>query len=250
MSEWVTGKVLKIQHWTKKLFSLVVTAPVSSFTAGQFTKVRMEANGSIIQRAYSYVNAPENNNLEFYMVMVPNGKMTPYLVKKRPGEEILISKNSSGFFILKEIPSSKILWMLATGTAIGPYLSILQSGNDLEKFKHLVLVYAVRYQEDLSYLSLINTLKKRYSNKLKTITVLSREVNTASNSLKGRITTLIKNGMLEEEAGLNLNKNTSHVMLCGNPNMVKETRDLLMTTRNMNKHLRRSSGHITVEQYW
>lgn len=46
-----------------------------------------------------------------------------------------IVSDAAGFFVLDEIPDCDTLWMLATGTAIGPYLSILQYGKDLERFK-------------------------------------------------------------------------------------------------------------------
>ncbi len=46
-----------------------------------------------------------------------------------------VVSEAAGFFVLDEVPDCETLWMLATGTAIGPYLSILQLGKDLERFK-------------------------------------------------------------------------------------------------------------------
>lgn len=66
MADWVTGKVTKVQNWTDALFSLTVHAPVLPFTAGQFTKLGLEIDGERVQRAYSYVNSPDNPDLEFY----------------------------------------------------------------------------------------------------------------------------------------------------------------------------------------
>ena len=73
MADWVTGKVTKVQNWTDALFSLTVHAPVLPFTAGQFTKLGLEIDGERVQRAYSYVNSPDNPDLEFYLVTVPDG---------------------------------------------------------------------------------------------------------------------------------------------------------------------------------
>ena len=64
-------------------------------------------------------------------------------------------------FVLDEVPDCDTLWMLSTGTAIGPFLSILQYGKDLERFRHIVLVHAVRYAADLSYLPLMRELQKK-----------------------------------------------------------------------------------------
>ncbi|WNN48342.1 ferredoxin--NADP(+) reductase [Siccibacter colletis] len=248
MADWVTGKVTQIQHWTDSLFSLTVHAPIKPFTAGQFTKLGLEIDGERVQRAYSYVNAPGNENLEFYLVNVPEGKLSPRLHAMQPGDELMVVSDAAGFFVLDEVPDCDTLWMLATGTAIGPYLSILQEGIGLERFNHLVLVHAVRYAADLSYLPLMLELQERYAGKLRIQTVVSRE--TVSGSLTGRVPALIDSGELEQAVGLPMTTENSHVMLCGNPQMVRDTQQLLKENRQMTKHLRRRPGHMTAEHYW
>lgn len=248
MADWVTGKVTQIQHWTDSLFSLTVHAPIKPFTAGQFTKLGLEIDGERVQRAYSYVNAPGNENLEFYLVNVPEGKLSPRLHAMQPGDELMVVSDAAGFFVLDEVPDCATLWMLATGTAIGPYLSILQEGIGLERFNHLVLVHAVRYAADLSYLPLMLELQERYAGKLRIQTVVSRE--TVSGSLTGRVPALIDSGELEQAVGLTMTTENSHVMLCGNPQMVRDTQQLLKENRQMTKHLRRRPGHMTAEHYW
>lgn len=247
MAEWVVGTVLDVTHWTSSLFRLRVKAPIHTFTAGQFTKLALEISGEKIQRAYSFVNAPEDDCLEFYLVNIPQGRLSPRLHQLNPGDHVLITQQAAGFFVLDEVPDCQTLWMIASGTAIGPYLSILQHGHDLDRFEHIVLVHAVRYADDLSYLSLMEQLKQRYT-KLKILTIVSREQH--HQSLQGRIPELLLNGKLEEAAGLSISKEHSHIMLCGNPQMVADTRKLLKEARQMDKHLRRKPGHITSENYW
>ena len=225
MADWVTGKVVKVEFWTDALFSLTVHAPVHPFTAGQFAKLGLEIDGERVQRAYSYVNAPGNPDLEFYLVTVPEGKLSPRLAALQPDDEVLIVSEAAGFFVLEEVPDC-----------------------DLDRFKNLVLVHAVRYAADLSYLPLMLELQKRYEGKLRIQTVVSRE--TVPGSLTGRVPALIENGALEAAVGLPMNSDTSHVMLCGNPQMVRDTQQLLKETRQMAKHLRRRPGHITAEHYW
>ena len=60
----------------------------------------------------------------------------------------------------------------------------------------------------------------------------------------------LESGALEASVGLPMNAETSHVMLCGNPQMVRDTQQLLKETRQMTKHLRRRPGHMTAEHYW
>ncbi|MDU6409485.1 MAG: ferredoxin--NADP(+) reductase [Yersiniaceae bacterium] len=248
MAEWVTGKVTQVEHWTDGLFSIRVKAPIDAFTAGQFAKLALEIDGERVQRAYSYVNAPSDENLEFYLVTVPEGKLSPKLHALQPGDELMVTKEAAGFFVLDEVPECRTLWMLATGTAIGPYLSILQEGKDLERFDHIVLVHAARYARDLSYLPLMQQLQQRLNGRLKIQTVVSRE--SVPGSLTGRVPALIERGELEAAVGLTMDAETSHVMLCGNPQMVRDTQQVLKESREMRKHLRRKPGHITSEHYW
>ncbi|PPI88705.1 ferredoxin--NADP(+) reductase [Candidatus Pantoea edessiphila] len=248
MSDWVDAKVYEIKNWTDILFSLRVEAPICSFVAGQFAKIALNFNGKRIQRAYSYVNAPNDKILEFYLTMVSGGKLSPYLRSLQPGKKLLITKKASGFFVLSSIPQCETLWMISTGTAIGPYLSILQYGKGLERFQNIILVHAVRYFADLSFTNLINSLQKKYNGKLQVKTIVSRE--KIFGSLHGRIPDLISNGELEKSIGLNINCKNSHVMLCGNPAMVYETKNLLKDTRGMELNLKEKCGHITSENYW
>lgn len=248
MAEWVNGKVTGVQHWTDGLFSITVNAPIDSFTAGQFAKLSLEIGGERVQRAYSYVNAPSDPNLEFYLVTVPEGKLSPSLHQLQPGVEVMVTKEAAGFFVLEEVPDCDTLWMLATGTAIGPYLSILQEGKDLERFNNLVLVHAARFARDLSYLPLMQQLQQRFNGKLRIQTVVSRE--EMAGSLTGRVPALLEDGRLEAAVGLTLDAETSHVMLCGNPQMVRDTQQTLKEKYQMRKHLRRKPGHITSEHYW
>ena len=248
MADWITGKVVKVHNWTDALFSLTVHAPVQPFTAGQFAKLALDIDGERVQRAYSYVNAPSNPDLEFYLVTVPDGKLSPRLAALKPGDEVLIVSEAAGFFVLEEIPDCDTLWMLATGTAIGPYLSILEEGKDLDRFNNLVLVHAARYAADLSYLPQMRALEERYAGKLRIQTVVSRE--SAPGMLTGRVPALIESGALEAAVGLPMNAETSHIMLCGNPQMVRDTQQLLKETRQMTKPLRRRPGHMTAEHYW
>ncbi|MCD1126427.1 ferredoxin--NADP(+) reductase [Jinshanibacter sp. LJY008] len=248
MADWVSGKVTQVDNWTDSLFSLRIHAPIRPFTAGQFAKLALDIGGERVQRAYSYVNAPNNPELEFYLVTVPEGKLSPHLHQLKAGDSVMVTLDAAGFFVLEEVPAVDTLWMLSTGTAIGPFLSILQAGKDLERFNHIVLVHAARYSQDLSYLPLMRELEKRYQGKLRIQTVVSRE--KSGDSLFGRIPALIESGELESAVGLAISAEQSHVMLCGNPEMTKDTQQLLKQQRNMVKHLRRKPGHITSEQYW
>ncbi|AWH90247.1 ferredoxin--NADP(+) reductase [Buchnera aphidicola (Melanaphis sacchari)] len=250
MNPWINATVLENRKWTNNLFSLILNASISPFKAGQFTKLALydEQQEKKIQRAYSFVNAPSDKKIEIYIVRVKNGKLSNLLYKLNSGDTILIKENASGFFILDEIPPCKKLWMFATGTAIGPYCSILEEHKNTEKYENIILVHAVRKKNELTYLSLLKKIHKKYNGKLKIQTITSREKD--NNSLFGRIPFLLKNNILEKKIGLKIDAENSHVMLCGNPEMVKDTCLYLQKSRFMKKNLRRQKGQITMENYW
>ena len=247
MTQWVEGSVVNLRQWTEELFSLQVRADIAPFIAGQFTRIALEIGGEIIARPYSFVNAPDNPVLEFYFITVPAGPLSHELNHLRPGDSILVAPRAAGFFILRELPDADTLWMLATGTAIGPFLSILGTPEVWERFKNIILVHSVRSARELTYQDTLKGLLEQHPDQLQVIPMVSRE--TVDHALGGRVTQAIEDGRLEARAGLSLEPDTSQVMICGNPGMVHDTTHLLEKS-GFRKNRRREPGHITTEQYW
>ncbi len=245
--KWVQGEVVDVKHWTETLYSVKVSAPNVEFIAGQYTKVSLSINDQEVARPYSFVNSPNEDILEFYSVSVPNGPLSTAMQKLKEGDSINIGPKGNGFLILNEIPITENIWMLATGTAIGPYLSILKTKDSWTKFKKVVLVHAVRYEKELTYQDTIRDIKNQYGDRFIYISYVSRE--ETNTSLRGRIPKDIGNGVLEKEANIQMNPNNTHVMICGNPAMLKDT-TVELKKIGLKKHRRSSPGHITTENYW
>ena len=245
--KWVHGEVVNVKHWTESLYSVSVSAPEVKFVAGQYTKLSLSLKNEEVARPYSFVNSPDEEYLEFYSVSVPNGPLSTAMQTLKKGDSIKVGPRGNGFLILEEIPNVENIWMLATGTAIGPYLSILKTKDSWDKFKKVVLVHAVRYKKELTYQDTINTLKEEYKDRFIYITYVSRE--DSEYSLKGRIPKDISNGVLEKEADLKMKSDNTHVMICGNPEMLKDT-TVELKKIGLKKHRRNSPGHITTENYW
>ncbi|MGK2897042.1 MAG: FAD-binding oxidoreductase [Candidatus Makana argininalis] len=248
MNKWVKGNIINIKHWSEYILTLIVHAPVNFFIAGQFTKIRLEINKKKIHRSYSYVNPPKSDNLEFYLISIKKGKLSKYLNILKKGDTVSIKKESLGYFTLNNIKSCKHLWMISTGTAIGPYLSILSQKENINKFEKIILVHSVRLNKEFSYENKIKILKKKYKNKLLIQKIVSRE--KVYESISGRIPMLIYNGLLESSVHLNINAKNSHIMLCGNPSMIKDTTKILEDIKGMKKNLININGNITTENYW
>jgi ferredoxin--NADP+ reductase len=240
MSEsWLTTRVLENRHWTDTLFSLRVEGARPPFRAGQFVRIALDIEGQRVARAFSFVNAPQDPVLEFYGVIVPEGPLSPRLAELRADDALYVAPNPAGFLTLSEVPDAETLWLVSTGTGLAPFLSILRT--DTSRFRNVVLVHAVRHAEELAYKEVIAETRARY------VTVVSRE--KAPGSLEGRIPAAIADGRLEAAAGLALGADTSHVMLCGNPGMLRDA-SAALAARGLRKHRRRAPGHITVESFW
>ncbi|WMC19725.1 MAG: FAD-binding oxidoreductase [Enterobacteriaceae bacterium PC38] len=248
MNNWVIGNILDIKKYPNNLFKIFIKASIDKFISGQFTKISIKIKKKYIYRAYSFVNNSQNLILEFYILFIPNGKFSYKLFNSKINKKIKISKKSFGFFILDEIPKCKTLWMICTNTGIGPYLSILSENKNLERFKNLVLIYVNKFLTNCNYNCEIKNLRNNYYGKLHILNIISRE--KIYSTLNGRINKFIINGFLEKIIGLNLNYKNSHIMICGNPNMIKNTQNILIKFRNMKKHLRFKKGNITIEKYW
>ncbi|MET3053475.1 ferredoxin--NADP reductase [Pseudomonas alkylphenolica] len=246
--------LLDVQPLTPSLFSLRTTRdPGFRFRSGQFARLGVtKADGSVVWRAYSMVSSPYDEYLDFFSIVVPGGEFTSELSRLSEGDNLLIDRQAFGFLTLDRFVDGRDLWLLATGTGIAPFLSILQDFEAWERFDSIKLVYSVREAKELAYLDLIAGLEQReylahYAGKLQFIPVVTREPHPGA--LTERITTLIENGELEQAAGLALTPEHSRVMLCGNPQMIDDTRQVLKQ-RGLNLSLSRRPGQVAVENYW
>ena len=246
--------LLDVQSLTPSLFTLRTTRdPGFRFTAGQFVRLGVtKADGSTVWRAYSIVSSPFDEHLDFFSIVVPGGEFTSELSRLQVGDTLMVERQATGFLTLNRFLDGRDLWLLGTGTGVAPFLSILQDFEAWEKFERIILVYSAREAKELAYQSLLNELGERehlaeYAHKLTYIPIVTREQHLGA--LNGRITTLIENGELERAAGVELSPEHSRVLICGNPQMVDDTRQLLKL-RDMQLSLSRRPGQVAVENYW
>ena len=272
--------VLSKTTWTPNLFSFTVSRPDSfKFTAGQF--VRLGVNPSQLKyykqlsavadtddndeeldetlsedifRAYSIVSSPFDEVLEFFSIVIPDGAFTSQLQHLEVGDELLLNTMPFGFLTLARYqkPLPKDLWLLATGTGLAPFLSMLQDLKTWEDYEHIVLAYSARSTEELAYIDKIESLQEDFGSlvdnpaKLIFIPIVTREA--VEGALTERLPKLLLDGALQERAGIALDVDSTHVMLCGNPDMVEDTKETLKRLGLVMN--RRGEGNIAVENYW
>lgn len=242
---WIEARVSENRHWSDALFSLRVEGAKPGFEAGQFVRIALDVEGSRIARPFSFVNPPEDPILEFYGIVVPEGPLSPRLAALEKGDALYVAPNPAGFLVLSEIPDAQALWLVSTGTGIAPFLSILRTEAPWRRFRNVVLVHAVRHANELVYRDMISELQERQG--LKYVSFVSRE--PAPGSLAGRIPAAVRDGRLEAAAAVALSPQSSQVLLCGNPDMLKDATAALVE-RGLRKHRRRAPGHISVESFW
>lgn len=274
--------VLSKTTWTPNLFSFTVSRPDSfKFTAGQFVRLGVnpsqlnyykqlskvadaedeeldktvnEALNEDIFRAYSIVSSPFDEILEFFSIVIPDGAFTSQLQHLEVGDELLLNTMPFGFLTLARYqkPLPKDLWLLATGTGLAPFLSMLQDLKTWEDYEHIVLAYSARSAEELAYIEKIESLQEDFGTlvdnpaKLIFIPIVTRE--PVEGALAERLPKLLLDGTLQERAGIDLDVDSTHVMLCGNPEMVEDTKETLKSLGLVMN--RRGEGNIAVENYW
>ncbi|WP_445946018.1 ferredoxin--NADP reductase [Shewanella sp.] len=250
---WTQGQVVARRDWSDKLFTLSIKAEIAPFIAGQFIKLSRNTDKRIA-RAYSIVSAPDAELLEVLAVKVPDGQLSPALHQLAIGAEIEVSTKAAGFLTLEELPQAanyRHLWFIATGTGVGPFISMLRTQAPWLKYEKIILVYGVSYYSDLAYQDVIQQLQQQYPQQFVFIPMVTRESKAVEGmaALDCRIPQGLVSGELEALAQVDISPLDSQVMICGNPAMITEVQTMLLE-RGLTKNLRRAPGQITLEKYW
>lgn len=248
MADWLTATVVENKQWNDRLHSLRLDIDYPEFKAGQFTRLALEIDGEIVSRPFSLVNSPDTRPLDFYFIEVLDGRLSTRLAKLKAGDEIFVAPKAAGLLTLDQLAEGKHLYLLSTGTGIGPFLSILNTTEAWQQFEKVILVHAVRHQNELTYQDNIKAITTTHQDQFIYVPFVSRE--EMPDALSGRIPQAVEDGRFEQRTGLKINAEDSQVMLCGNPDMVLETMDVLINTHGLKKHSRRDPGQISIEKYW
>lgn len=244
--DWLSGEVVEKTQWNERLFSLRIRAEFKDFISGQFVRVALDIDDERVARPYSLVNKPGDDLIEIYFNIVPEGPLSPKLAELNVGDEIFVTDKANGFLTIDEVPECRHLWLLATGTGVGPFLSILKSSKAWQRFDKIILAYSVRDSSELSYKEQIEEIEKQHANQFVFVPFITRE--EVEGAMDKRITSCLEDGSFEKRAGITISENASHIMMCGNSAMISSVTEHL-EARGLRKHRRREPGHITTEKY-
>jgi len=246
MNGFEQGRVAARHDWAPGLITLTVEAPIEPFAAGQFVNLGLELDGQFVRRSYSIASRP-GAPLEFFLKEVPGGALTPALTRLEVGASVWVERKPQGFFTLAYVPPCRDLWLIATGTGLGPFLAMLRGELLSERFERVCVVHGARFTGDLAYAEELSALATTHRGRLVYVPLVSG--GSPGPALPGRVTTAFADGSLETRAGWALDPDRSHLMLCGNPAMILELTEVL-APRGLRKHRVRTPGHITSEKYW
>lgn len=252
MASHFSERVLSVHHWTDRLFSFTTTRDMSfRFLNGQFTMIGIQVDGKPLLRAYSMVSANYEEQLEFFSIKVQDGPLTSRLQHLKVGDELLVNSKAVGTLILQNLLPGKNLYLLSTGTGMAPFMSVIKDPETYENFEKVILVHGCRQVAELAYDKFITEeLPKNefFGDMVREKLLYYPTVTREPFHHQGRVTTLMDSGKLMEDLGLPpLDRERDRVMICGSPEMLKDTKDLLLK-RGYSEGNMSTPGHFVIER--
>ena len=241
-------------------------AEMFDFKPGQFAVLGMLGNAlrvieaapeepptepdKMIRRAYSIASSSlEKRYVEFYLTLITSGALTPRLFALKHGSRIFLGPKASGIFTLDKVPPEKAVVLVATGTGLAPYISMLRTMLVNDGQRRFVVLHGARYGWDLGYRGELESLARIRPNFTYIPSITRPDQDPHFRGYTGRIQALVEQGVLEMESGVALDPGKAEVFLCGNPDMVKVVSDLLVKKGFAGKG-GPGPATIHVEEYW
>ncbi len=252
MANLLREQVTEVHHWTDHLFSFKTTRNQSfRFKNGHFTMIGLESEGKPLLRAYSMASANYEDELEFFSIKVPDGPLTSRLQNIRVGDEVLVNSKATGTLVLDNLLPGRNLYLIATGTGLAPFLSIIKDPEIYEQFDRIILTHGCRHVRELAYRESITEQLPRHEylgedvrSKLIYYPTVTREPfrNT------GRLTDLLESGKLPADVGLPpIDPANDRFMICGSPSMLKDICALL-DARGFKESRHGKQAHYVIER--
>ncbi len=207
----------------------------------------------LVRRAYSIASPPsEKRWLEFYIVAVDEGALTPRLFDLNVGDRLFMDTKIKGHFTIKDVPDGKNLVTVATGTGLAPFLSMYKQYKGTPgRFEKFVFIHGVRVEEDLGYREQLEQFADDDPRVVYLPAVSRAPDDSPYTGYRGRVTTMFSDGTYADAIGQPLNPETDHVFLCGNPAMIDQLEaELVERDGFVAQSPRQKDGNLHFERYW
>lgn len=224
-------KVTEVEHYTDTLFRIRTERPQTfRFSAGEFTMIGMGDND--IMRAYSITSGPYDEFLEFYSIKVPDGPLTSRLQHINVGDELEVGQKAVGTLTLANVELGGNLHLMATGTGIAPFISLLRDPATYEAFDTINVYWSVRNITELAaYDEFLKEMPIKY------MSIVTRE-KWKNNK---RITEYANSGEIQ------LSPDKDRIMLCGSMDFNKDMTELLLN-KGFEEGNRKVAGTFVLEK--
>ena len=225
-------KVLNVHHWNDTLFSFKTTrSPSFRFRNGEFVMLGIPDSEKSVMRAYSIASANYEEHLEFFSIKVPDGKLTSKLQQIQPGDAIQLTRKATGTLVVDDLKPGRRLYLIASGTGLAPFMSIVNDFEIYERFEQVILFHGVRYVSELAYHDhIVNELPNNdyIGDQIKEKLIYYPCVTREKFKNQGRITDLLKYGILEKNLEIErISPENDRFMLCGSPSLLADMQKLL-----------------------
>ncbi len=231
-ANYLTETVTSVHHWNEKLFSFRTTRdPGFRFRNGEFVMVGLDGDSRPVVRAYSIASPNYEEELEFLSIKVPDGQLTSRLQHISPGDSVLISRKPTGTLVLDDLRPGRRLFLLGTGTGLAPFMSIIKDFEVYERFEQVILFHGVRHRSELAYHDFITRelpYDEIFGEMVRDQLIYYPSVTREDFLHTGRVTELLQSGKMLADLDLPpLDPASDRIMLCGNPQMLADTRAIL-----------------------
>ena len=205
----------------------------------------------VIKRAYSIASSSVAREfLEFYVALVPSGRLTPRLWALEVGDRVWLGPRIKGLFTLDEVPDDRHVVFVSTGTGLAPYMSMIRTAMTCGGERRFAILHGARNTWDLGYQAELSSLTRLCPNFVYVPSVSRPDAEPVPWSGEtGYVQDVWDRRLVEARWGLAPTPDNSHVFVCGNPSMIEHMTKVLVD-EGFKEHKRRDPGNLHIEKYW
>jgi ferredoxin--NADP+ reductase len=239
-----------LPHFEPGQYTLLGLPPSAPRCALSTPELEPPEPDKMIVRPYSMASSSLTGEfMDFYVSLVSNGALTPRLFALEVGDHLWLSSRIVGMFTLREVSRDRNIVLVATGTGLAPYMSMLSTHLECGGRQKVAVLHGAYHSWDLAYRDELLTLQHLCSN-FKYLPTIDRpeEEPAPWHGNTGWVQDLWSRGAVGDAFGFDPTPENTDVFVCGNPKMVQQMEALLVKD-GFREHSHSQQGQIHIERY-